>query len=191
VIPLANITNYTLGRVAFMSYITKEYVENVTEEEGDYLEDATATALYIFTMTSIIVGEGFFYKALGWGLRSSGWLLATPPALAVWVPVVIGGGIAYLIDEEEGLANYVDFLEDVVTLDVDELADKLTFTVETLGDELLEVVEETGEFIVEQVEGLVEGVEYLGGMVLQEVEDMLDEILPDETFDFLPDLPYI
>ena len=174
-----------------MSYITKEYIDNVTEEEGDYLEDAWATAIYTFTMTGIIVGEGFFYKALGMGLRSSGWLLATPPALAIWVPVVIGGGIAYAIDEEEGLGNYVDFLEDVITGDVDELTDKLTFTVEVIGDEVLEVVEETGEFIVEQVEGFVEGVEYLGGMVLQEVEDMLDEILPEETFDIFPDIPYI
>ena len=174
-----------------MSYITKEYVENVTEEEGDYLEDAWATAIYTFTMTGIIVGEGFFYKALGVGIRSSGWLLMTPPALAVWVPVVIGGGIAYAIDEEEGLGNYIDFLEDVVTLDTDELKEKITFTVETLGEELLELVEEGVDATVDAAEQLVEGVTYLGNMVLEEAEDMLDEIIPDRAFDIFPDIPYI
>jgi len=172
-----------------MSYLTKEYVENVTEEEGDYVEDALATALYMFTMTGIIVGEGFFYKALGYGIRSSAWILATPPAMAAWVPVLVGGGISYWIDEEEGVKNYVDFLEDVVTLDYEGVKEKVTFTVETLGDELLETFDESVDWVTDEIGDLVEGVSNLGAWALDEVVDIVDEIFPSELFEDLPKFP--
>ena len=58
---------------------------------------------------------------------------ATPYGLAISIPVIGGGIISYMIDEETGLANYADFLEDVVTKDVGGVVDKLTYTWDVLA----------------------------------------------------------
>ena len=58
---------------------------------------------------------------------------ATPHGLAISIPVIGGGIISYMIDEETGVANYADFLEDVVTKDVGSVVDKLTFTWDVLA----------------------------------------------------------
>ena len=43
----------------------------------------------------------------GWGIRMT---LLSPAGLAVAVPVIVGGGVSYAIDEEDGLANYGGFI---------------------------------------------------------------------------------
>ena len=125
------VTNKTLGKSVFFVYATNEYINSVTEEEGDYLSDTIDTAIYGFTITCLLVGEGLFYRALGYSTRS---LLFTPYGLAAVVPVITGGVFAYAIDEDKGLDNYGDFIEDVLTLDIGSVSDKLEFTVETIQD---------------------------------------------------------
>jgi len=43
----------------------------------------------------------------GWGIRMT---LLSPAGLAVVVPVIVGGGVSYAIDEEDGLDNYGGFI---------------------------------------------------------------------------------
>lgn len=123
------VTNKGLGKSVFFLYATNEYIDSITKEEGDYLSDTIDTAIYGFTITCLLVGEGLFYRALGYSTRA---LIFTPYGLAAIVPGIMGGVFAYAIDEEEGLENYGDFIEDVLTLDIDSASDKVEFTVETI-----------------------------------------------------------
>lgn len=144
------VNNKNLGKSVFFLYATNQYIDSVTEEEGDYLSDTLDTAIYGFTITCLLVGEGLFYRAVGYSTRG---LFFTPYGLAAVIPVVVGGVFAYVIDEDEGLDNYGDFLEDVVTLDIGSTSDKLEFTAETILNEgPIEIQIAATNFIIDAID---------------------------------------
>lgn len=59
---------------------------------------------------------------------------AAAGAAALVVPVAVGGVAALAVGGEEGLVDYVDFMEDVITADTGELVEKVEFTGEALHD---------------------------------------------------------
>lgn len=91
------------GRIVLVTHATKIWYDEVTEEEGDYFDDAAATLIYLSSVYFLLhpVSEAGIV----------GTVILTPAAAAVWVPVVVGGIIVYvLFDGDEGLAQYGEFL---------------------------------------------------------------------------------
>lgn len=95
-------TQIVAGRMVLMGIATRQYYHSVTAEEGDTISDAYDTVIYVSTMAALSV-PWFAHGTIGR-------VITSPSVLVVVVPVVVGGGISYMIDDEEGLDNYIDFM---------------------------------------------------------------------------------
>jgi len=97
--------NIVAGRIVASGLATAHWYDSVSNEKGDTVSDSIDTLQWLATM-GVIWTPGLDMAVLGWTART----LMNPVSLALIVPVVTGGVISYLIDEEEGVDNYVDFL---------------------------------------------------------------------------------
>jgi len=90
------------GRMVLLGLASKEYYHSVTEEEGDYTSDAIATLTYLAAVGVIL------FPVIKMGVI--GRIVMHPAAAAIVIPVLIGGVISYIIDDEEGVEAYTDFM---------------------------------------------------------------------------------
>lgn len=95
-------TQIIAGRMVLLGVATKSYYEIVTEKEGDYGSDAIATIIYI--------GEVGFILSPFAEAAIIGKVISSPTTIQIVGIVLAGGIISYLIDTEEGVENYVDFM---------------------------------------------------------------------------------
>jgi len=117
------------GRILASSYFLNEY--RTSDQEWDDKAILGVQLAYVWGAEKY--GWAFVLKGAQWSAkRLAIAAFTTGPGLAVSVPVIIGGVVSTAIDGEEGFFNYVDFLEDVITLDKDDISDKLTFTWDVL-----------------------------------------------------------
>lgn len=118
------------GRILASGYFYLQY-----EKSDKEWDDKVFLALQVAGVWGADkVSWAFVYRAGMWaGKRAAVAAFATPAGLAISIPVISGGIISYMIDEETGVANYADFLGDVVSKDVGGVVDKLTFTWDVLA----------------------------------------------------------
>jgi len=113
------------GRILASGYFYLQY-----ERSDKEWDDKAILALQVASVWGADkVSWAFVYRGGMWAARAA---ITSSVAPYIYVPVVIGAVVSYGIDEEEGLLNYADFLEDVVTLDVEGIEDKMEFTWEVL-----------------------------------------------------------
>jgi len=90
------------GRLVMMGIATKQYYNTITKEKGDYTSDGIATLIYLGTMGGILL------PVVKMGIV--GKIVIHPAAASIVIPVLIGGVVSYIIDDEEGVENYTDFM---------------------------------------------------------------------------------
>lgn len=113
------------GRILASGYYYQQYRKS--DQEWD---DKAWLTLQIATVWGADkVSWAFVYRGGVWAARAA---LTSSVAPYVYVPVVIGAVVSYAVDGEEGVFNYADFLEDVITLDDEGIEDKMLFTWEVL-----------------------------------------------------------
>ena len=126
------------GRLVMMGIATKQYYNTITEEEGDYTSDGIATLIYLGTMGGILL------PVVKMGIV--GKIVIHPAATAVYVPVIIGGVVAYMIDEKEGVENYIEFMSSGIE------TTGLSFFTKTFGP-----LDPTFTIMSEEEQGISEG----------------------------------
>ena len=110
------VSNLTKGRLWFSLW--RYYRYKRTEEDN---WDKADLALDL----GLVWGMTYGYQAVG----AAG---ATGAGMAFWIPQVVGAAFSGAVFGEEGLDDYLDFMEDVYMLDSESIGDKLSFTWDTL-----------------------------------------------------------
>ena len=93
----------TRGKGAGFAIVTTWWANKVFEDNKFTTEDIPAT-LQAGGMIAGIIG----LERIAWS--GVGWVLSQPATWAIAIPVIVGGVLSHMIDEDEGLDNYIDFL---------------------------------------------------------------------------------
>ena len=94
-------TNYRLGQVALTGLVVQNWRQG---DRGVYSTGITTLALIGIWGPQLTTMRN---AGIGWGLRAT---IFSSYGLAAGVPLVIGAGVSYAIDPEEGLGNYGGFV---------------------------------------------------------------------------------
>jgi hypothetical protein len=98
-------------------------------------------------------------RGIGYGATR---IVTAPVTWMAAAIVAAGGAYSYAMFGKKGLNNYVDFMDDVLTLDLDDLGDKLKFT---------------GETIVEEAPGVFEDIITVGTHITKELARDFNELV--------------
>lgn len=139
VLMATNINYLRRGRLAVTGYLVYNYASDVYDDPSPE-NVAKETAVLGIQIGGLWYGELIAMRAIGW---TASRILTAPITYYVGAIVAAGGVISYAVFGKKGLDDYVDFMDDVVTLRIDDLGEKLAFTGEVLYEEAKGAVSET------------------------------------------------
>lgn len=133
-----NINYLSRGRLAVSGYLTYRYISDIYDDPSPE-NVAKETGVLAIQLGGIWYGELLVMRAIGYSATR---IITAPITYIVAGIVALGGAYSYLMFGKKGFGDYVDFMDDVVSLDLDDLGDKLVFTGETIYDEAPSVFED-------------------------------------------------
>lgn len=132
---MGNLASYNIRGKWFLTTAAFSHAgASIAEEEGDYVSDAIDLAELSFTVGAIWYGEALL-----------GYAISNPTTTGVIAIFTTGAVVSYGIDGWKGVTNYLDYLEDIYTLDVESLVDKGTFTATVVPYLIINKVQEFGK----------------------------------------------
>jgi hypothetical protein len=153
-----NVNYLQRGRLAVSGYVTYNYLSDIIDDPSPE-NIAKETAVVSIQLGSIWYGELLVMRGIGYGATR---IVTAPVTWMAAAIVAAGGAYSYAMFGKKGLNNYVDFMDDVLTLDLDDLGDKLKFT---------------GETIVEEAPGVFEDIITVGTHITKELARDFNELV--------------
>lgn len=132
------------GKIYLTVYFAGQAAQDIRKDKspgniaGESLEFATKTGLLWF-------GDALLLRSLGYvGQR----VITSPVTYMIAGIVSAGAAISYAFWGKEGLSDYVEFMDDLVTPgQSQEIVDKITFTANTIEKEAVKETKEILDFV--------------------------------------------
>ncbi|MHA2086410.1 MAG: hypothetical protein ACXABD_21915 [Candidatus Thorarchaeota archaeon] len=133
-----NINYLNRGRLAVSGYVIYQYTSDIIDDPSPQ-NIAKETGVVAIQLGSIWYGELLVMRGIGYGATR---IITAPVTWIASAIVVAGGAYSYALFGKKGLDDYVDFIDDVISLDLDDLGEKLQFTGKTILEEAPSIMED-------------------------------------------------